>query len=339
MREAMFIKKNAEKWKQFQEVEPSTPDEASDRFVTLMDDLAYAKTFYPKSKATKWINGLAASEYQNIYKNKKEKYSRFFTFFKYDLPLVIRRHHRIFLFTTIFFVLMVAIGFYASMKNPDFLRGILGDGYVEMTEENIAKGDPFGVYKENEKFNMFLTIGFNNIGVAFKAFIGGFTGGLLTVYILLFNGIMVGCFEQMFFAHGLGLQSILVIWIHGVFEISSIIFSGVAGFIFLSGILFPGTYTRMESFKQHFKDATKIIICLVPFLIVAAFFESHITQLMSDTFDKKPDGIPVWASVCILVGSLFCIIWYFVIWPIKLTNSGYFLRKDGIVDRLHKENE
>ena len=94
MREAMFIKKNAEKWKAYQQEEPADPDEASDRFITLMDDLAFAKTFYPKSKATRWINGLAASIYQNIYRNKKEKYSRVFTFWKYELPLVIKKHHR-----------------------------------------------------------------------------------------------------------------------------------------------------------------------------------------------------------------------------------------------------
>ena len=334
----MFIKKNAEKWKQFQEVEPSTPDEASDRFVTLMDDLAYAKTFYPKSKATKWINGLASSEYQNIYKNKKEKYSRFFTFFKYELPLVIRRHHKIFLFTTLFFCVAVAVGVISSIKNPDFLRSILGDNYVDMTEENIAKGDPFGVYKEDSKFNMFVTIAYNNISVAFKSFIGGFTGGLLTIYIQWFNGVMLGSFQHKFFSFGLGMQSILVIWIHGTFEIASIVFSGVAGFIFLSGVLFPGTYSRMESFKQHFKDAAKVMLCVIPFLIIAALLESHITQLMSDTFDKKPDGIPVWAGYCILGASLATIIWYFVVWPIMLSKRGFYLKKDGIVSRLNDTN-
>lgn len=334
----MFIKKNAEKWKAFQYEEPGTADEASDRFVTLMDDLAYAKTFYPKSKATKWINGLAASEYQNIYKNKKEKYSRFFSFFKYELPLVIRRHHKIFLFTTIFFCVAVLVGVISSIKNPDFLRSILGDDYVDKTIHNIEIGDPFGVYKEDSKFNMFVTIGYNNISVAFKSFAGGFTGGIFTAYILWSNGVMLGSFQHIFFAHGLGYESILVIWIHGVFEICSIVFSGVAGFIFVSGVLFPGTYSRMQSFKNHFKDAAKIMICVVPFLVVAAFLESHVTQLMSDTFDKKPDGIPVWGSICILSASLFCIIWYFIVWPIMLTRRGFYLKKDGIVDRLNDTN-
>ncbi len=334
MREAMFIKKNAEKWKAYQQEETTDPDEASERFITLMDDLAYAKTFYPKSKATKWINGLAAGVYQNIYKNKKEKYSRVFRFWKYELPLIIRRHHRTFLFTTIVFCLIVAIGVFSSMSNPEFVRGILGDDYVTMTEDNIAKGDPFGVYKEDSRFNMFVKIALNNIYVAFRTFIGGFTIGIFTFYNLWINGIMLGSFQYMFFSNDLGIKSILVIWIHGTIEISSIIIAGAAGFILANGILFPGTFSRLESFKRNAKDAAKILICLVPFFIIAAFLESYITQLMSDTYDRKPDGMPVWVSLLILGSSFTLIVWYFVIWPILLGKKGYFLKKDGIVSRL-----
>lgn len=337
MREAMFIKKNAEKWKAYQQQQAQVPDEASERFITLMDDLAYAKTFYPRSKATKWINGLAASIYQDIYKNKKEKYARIFNFWKYELPLIVRRHHATFLFTTLLFVLFVSIGVFSSIYNPQFVRGVLGNNYVDMTEDNIAKGDPFGVYKEDSKFNMFVRIGFNNIRVAFLTFIGGFSIGIFTFWILWSNGLMLGTFQHLFFANGLGLQSILVVWIHGTLEISAIVIAGAAGFILANGLLFPHTYSRLVSFRNNAKDAAKILICLIPFFIAAAFLESHVTQLMSQTFDKKPDGIPVWVSIIILASSLFSIVWYFIIWPIKLSKKGYFIKKDGIVARLQNE--
>ena len=334
MREAMFIKKNAEKWKKYQETEPVNPDDASERFITVMDDLAYAKTFYPGSKLTKWINGLAAGIYQNIYRNKKEKFSRIFTFWKYELPLIIRKHHRTFLFTAVIFILFTAIGFLSSKHNPDFIKGVMGEEYVNMTEDNIAKGDPFGVYKEDNPFNMFVRIAFNNIKVAFITFIGGFTLGIVTLNLLWSTGIMLGSFQYLFFSNGLGIQSVLVIWIHGTIEISSIIIAGAAGFILANGFLFPGTYTRIESFKRNAKDAAKILICLVPFFIAAAFLESYITHLMSETYDRKPDGIPSWVSICILATSLFLIVWYFIVHPIKLSKKGYFIKKDGIVSRL-----
>jgi len=84
MREARFIKKNVEKWNEYQHLHTDDPDETADRFVTLLDDLSYAKTFYPHSKVTQWINSLAAKIYLNIYQNKKEKYSRILQFWRYE---------------------------------------------------------------------------------------------------------------------------------------------------------------------------------------------------------------------------------------------------------------
>ena len=335
----MFIKKNADKWNKYQHSPTDNPDETAERFVNLIDDLSYAKTFYPRSKVTRWVNGIAAGIYQSIYQNKKEKYSRIFQFWKFELPLLFKRYHRIFLFTTVVFALFVAIGVFSSMNNPEFVRGVLGDDYVDMTEQNIDKGDPFGVYKDGNPFSMFVWIGYNNIGVAFKAFIGGFTLGLFTIMIMWGNGIMLGAFQYMFFAKGLGIKSVMVIWIHGTLEISAIVIAATAGFILASGILFPGTYSRMVSFKRNAKDAAKVLISLVPVFIVAAFFESYVTHLMSQTYDKANNtGLPVWASVGILAVSSAFIIWYFIILPIRLHKKGYYIQPDGIINRLKKDN-
>lgn len=335
----MFIKKNAEKWKQYQHSPTDNPDETAERFITLIDDLSYAKTFYPKSKVTRWINGIAAGIYQSIYQNKKEKYSRIFQFWKFELPLLFKKYHGIFLFTTLSFLLFVGVGVFSSMYNEDFIRGVLGDGYVDMTEENISKGDPFGVYKDDNPFTMFVRIGFNNIRVAFLTFIGGFTLGYFTLKLMWSNGIMLGCFQYMFFAKGLGIKSVLVIWVHGTLEISAIVIAATAGYILANGILFPGTYSRMHSFRQGAKDAAKILICLIPIFILAAFFESYVTHLMSQTFDKEANaGMPVWASILILAGSLSFIVWYFIILPIRLHKKGYYIQSDGIINRLKQQD-
>jgi uncharacterized membrane protein SpoIIM required for sporulation len=337
MREAMFIKKNAEKWNTYQHSPTDNPDETAERFVNLIDDLSYAKTFYPKSKVTRWINGIAAGIYQSIYQNKKEKYSRIFIFWKYELPLLFKRYHRIFLFATVIFILFVAIGVFSSKENPDFIRGVLGDQYVNMTEENIDKGDPFGVYKDGNPFSMFVWIGYHNISIGFLSFIGGFTLGISTMWVMWGNGIMLGSFQYMFFAKGLGIKSVLVIWIHGTLEISAIVIASTAGFILASGILFPVTYSRMVSFKRNAKDAAKVLISLVPVFIVAAFFESYVTHLMSQTFDKTRNaGLPVWVSIVILSVSSAFIIWYFIILPVRLHKKGFYIQPDGIINRLKK---
>lgn len=340
MREAMFIKKNVDKWNQYQHVPPKDADETAERFTTLVDDLSYAKTFYPRSKVTQWLNGLATTTYQKIYFLKREKLSRVFDFWKFELPYLFKQYHRIFLFTTLLFALFVIMGAGASANQPDFIKGVLGEEYVSMTEENISKGDPFGVYKDENPFSMFVRIAVNNIRVSFLTFIGGFTGGIFTFYLMWSNGLMLGSFQYIFFAHDLGIESILVIWIHGVIEISAIIIAATAGFVLAKGMLFPGTFSRIHSFKKGVKDASKIIICLIPFFIIAAFLESFITHKMSQTFDKNfvGAGLPIWGSVLILVSSIALIIWYFVIWPIRLNKKGYVHKNDDIIHRLNNEN-
>ncbi|MEO9022170.1 MAG: stage II sporulation protein M [Ginsengibacter sp.] len=342
MREARFIKKNVDKWNQYQYEETRDPDEMAERFVTLLDDLSYSKTFYPKSKVTRWINGIAGNIYQSIYQNKKQNLSRFFLFWKYGLPLLFRKYHKVFLFTFLLFASFVAIGVISSATDPDYCRNFFNHkvqaGYYDQTIASIQRGDPFGVYKDDNPFSMFVRIAYNNISIAFRTVIFGVLFGIGTALFMWTNGVMLGCFQYLFFSQGLGWQSVLVIWIHGTIEISSIVIASCAGFILGTGWLFPGTYTRKESFLRAAKDAMKICISLIPFFLVAAFFESYITHLMSNTFQQNSTdiGLPVPFSIMILAGSFFLILWYFVLYPVRLHREGFEQRngkilKNGVV--------
>ena len=337
MREARFIKKNVDKWNRYQHEESDDPDEMADRFVTLLDDLSYAKTFYPKSKVTRWINGIAAGIYQSIYQNRKNKYSRIFLFWKYELPLLFRRYHKTFLFTLILFILFVTIGVISCTTDPNYAENYFNHrvqpGYYDETISRIQKGDPFGVYKDSNPFSMFVLIAYNNIKVAFYSVLFGVLFGIGTIFLMWSNGLMLGCFQYIFFSQGLGWQSVLVIWIHGTIEISSIVIASCAGLILGFGWLFPGTYTRKQSFLRSAKDAMKICVSLIPFFIVAAFFESYVTHLMSNTFqkDSRDIGLPVPVSIIILAGSFFLILWYFVLYPIQLHKKGVVLADGKII--------
>jgi uncharacterized membrane protein SpoIIM required for sporulation len=306
MREALFVKQNAEKWKAYEKLQTTNPDELADRFVDITNDLAYAKTFYPKSKTTAYLNGIASILHQSIYKNKKEDSSRFISFWKFELPLLFYKYRRQLLYAFLFFLTFSLIGALSAKHDDTFVRLILGDSYVNMTNENIAKGDPFGVYKQEGEFEMFFMIAANNIYVSLVTFASGIFFSIGPVFMMLKNGVMLGSFEYYFFSKGLGLQSILVIWIHGTLEISAIIIAGAAGLVLGHGLLFPKTYTRGQAFKASAKDGTKIALGIVPVLLIAAFFEGFIT---------RHTGMPVALSLSILAGSLFFIVWYVVLYP------------------------
>ncbi|MFD2524583.1 stage II sporulation protein M [Flavihumibacter stibioxidans] len=301
-----------DKWKQIQQEPASSPDEMARQFTELVNDLGYAKTFYPRSKVTEYLNGLASRIYLTIYRNKKEEKSRILHFWKTELPLTIRRYHRELLYSFCIFLLFAIMAAFSAAQDETFVRGVLGNAYVEMTEDNIEKGDPFGVYKGTDEWSMFLQIALNNIRVSFMVFVSGVFAGIGTVYMLFSNGMMLGSFQYYFFAKGLGWPSVLVIWIHGTLEISAIIIAGAAGFVIAGHLLFPGTYTRLQSLMTGAKNGLKIMIGLVPVFIVAAFFEGFIT---------RHSTMPAWLSIGILLLSLFFIIWYFVWYPISLSRK------------------
>lgn len=321
MREGKFIDRNVERWRSY--MEPAEdPDALADRFVHLVDDLSYSKTHYQQSKTTQFINGLAALQFQSIYQNKKHHFERLLTFWKYELPLIFRKYLKTYLFTFSFFLISVVIGVWSSVQDQHFVRQILGDSYVEMTEENIRKGDPFGVYKDGNEMGMFINIAANNIRVSLLAFVFGLLAGVGTLYILFTNGLMLGTFQHMFFAKGLGWKSILVVWIHGTIEISAIVIAGTAGIILGNSFLFPGTFSRKESLRRGARDAVKVVIGLIPFFLLAAFLEGFIT---------RHTGMPIWLSLMILITSAILILWYFIIYPILLGRSGIRVEQGKII--------
>jgi len=311
MREAQFLKQNAEKWKQYEtELNTAvTTDTTASRFVELTDDLAYARTFYPKSNTEKYLNGLASRFHQKIYRNKKEKKGRIFWFWRYELPFLFKQYHREFLYSFLFFILFSLMGALSAKYDDNFLRLILGDEYVNMTNENIEKGDPFGVYKQDGETTMFFAIAENNIAVSFVTYVYGIFFSVGTVWQLFQNGLMLGGFQYYFISKGFGTKFITVVFIHGTLELWSIIIAGAAGLMLGNSLLFPGTYKRSESLIRGGKDGLKIVIGLMPLFLVAAFFESFVT---------RHTEMPLAVSISILAGSLIFIVWYFIIYPIKL---------------------
>ncbi|MCB0281826.1 MAG: stage II sporulation protein M [Calditrichaeota bacterium] len=312
MQEVTFLKKNSQTWKKVESMLETgisfSPDELTDLYIRLTDDLAYSKTFFPKSKTTLYLNTLTTRIHQKIYGNKKENTARFKHFWMHELPAVVYNHRQKLLASFLIFTIALIIGVISAAGDKSFVRIILGDSYVNMTLENISKNDPMAVYKKMNEIDMFFGITFNNIRVSFFAFISGLLLSFGTGLVLFQNGIMLGSFQYFFFEQGYLTQSLLTIWIHGTLEISAIIIAGGAGLVLGNSILFPGTFSRRDSFAQGARDGMKIVIGLIPVFIMAGFLEGFVTRYT---------GMPLIISLAIIGGSLGFIIFYFIIYPRK----------------------
>jgi len=121
---------------------------------------------------------------------------------------------------------------------------------------------------------------------------------------------MVGSFDEIFAARGFGTQFFLVVFIHGTLEITAYIITGAAGIVMGKSFLFPGTIKRLDAFKKGAKDGIKLMIGLMPVFALAAFFEGLFTRLYND--------ISMFTTIIVSLSVLF-VIWYFIIYPIRLS--------------------
>lgn len=316
MKETKFIAQNKEKWVRFEELYQSRsndPEELSDLYLDITDDLSYSQTFYPRRTVRVYLNELAQRVYLGVHQQKGESLSKFITVWKTSLPLEIYRSRKTLLFALISFIVYMLIGVLTTQADPDFPRIVMGDGYVDMTIENIQKGNPLAVYESDRQMDMFLMITSNNLKVAFLTFVMGFFFTIGTHVLLFYNGVMLGAFQYFFHLKGLLISSFLGIWIHGAFEISAIVLAGGAGITAGNGFLFPRSYTRLQSLQLSTKRGLKIMLSLVPFIIMAGLLESYVTH----NYQVLPD----WSKWTLILLSFSLILLFYVFYPIYVARK------------------
>ncbi|MFN3875201.1 MAG: stage II sporulation protein M, partial [Flavobacteriales bacterium] len=282
-------------------------DEASELYIRLNDDLSYARTFYPRSPVVAYLNGLAVRLHQHIYRNQRVPRGRIVTFWTQEVPLAVFAARRELLLSFAIFAVAALIGAVSTAHDDNFPRLILGDGYVDTTLDNIAKGRPMQVYADDDPGLMFVAITWNNIKVAFTVFVAGLLFSIGAIVMLLRNGIMVGAFQWFFHEQGVLRESVLTIWVHGTLEISAIIVAGGAGLCIGNAWLFPGTFTRGESLRRGAKTGLKVVVGLVPVFILAGFLESFVTR---HALTLRP-----WVAMAIILASLAWVSFYFIMLP------------------------
>ena len=317
MKEAAFVKHNKSRWQEFEKTvknqRQAEPDKLAELFIQVTDDLSFSRTKYPNSRTTQYLNALASKVHLQIYKNKREDKNRFISFWEYEVPTAMYEARKSLLYAFIIFVIAASMGAVSTFYDDTFVRLILGDGYVNMTLENIKKGNPTNVYSNADEATMFFLITWNNVMVSFKIFAYGVFASLGTGLFLAYNAVMVGTFIMFFYNANQLSQALPVIMLHGTIELSSIVIAAAAGFTMGNSLIFPGTYSRLESFKQGAVKGLKIIIGLVPFFIIAGFIESFITRY----------SFMHWSIKTFIIGlSAVVMVYYFVIYPHRLKTHG-----------------
>lgn len=329
MRETTFIKQKKKSWKKFEQLQKKSkadPDKLTQLFVEITDDLSYSRTFYSKRSVRVYLNYLSQLVFLKVNKNKKINVSKFIRFWTHSLPLEFARSWKAMVLALFVFTGSMVIGILSTANDIDYARQIMGRSYINRTDDNIANGDPMAIYHQGAGA-AWSTFGLtaNNTMVAARTYTSGIIAGLPSIIIMVKNGIMLGTFHYYLYHKGVLEESMWIIWIHGVLEISAIVLAGGAGLVLGGGLLFPGTYTRLQSLRISAKRSFKIALSTLFILVISGFIEGSITR-----FTDMPMGL----KYLIVLGSLAFICFYFIAYPIYLyvnkIKPGKFFFKDDI---------
>jgi len=315
VRESDFIKNNEIKWGKLDKTAISQNDDLVASYSEVSDDAAYARTYYKNRSIRVYLNYLLGKLESDLM-NKRSKLDRNFgQFWKHAIPKAMYQSRKVLLLAFLVFLVFTIIGYYSAESDNNFTREVFGESYVTMTLQNIEKGDPMAVYKQQDPIEMFFQIGFNNIRVGLFAFALGCLFGIGSLFSMLINGIMIGAFMHFFYSRGLSADFNLAVWMHGTFEIAMLIIESAAGFVMGLGLVNKGNYTTQQSFYLSSKKGIHILIATIPLTIFAAVIESFVTRYTS---------IPSFIRAGFIIACLLFTLYYFVVYPLLLNAKGKF---------------
>ena len=253
-----------------------------------------------------FLNQLLAGTHNFVYSGRKPGLMTALRFLWFDYPKLFRRLQSFVTASLVLFLAGGLLGTLLTLARPEFMRTMLGPEMVatierhEMWTHTVSSMAP-------QASSAIMT---NNLSVTFTTFASGILLGLGTIYMIGWNGLLLGvvataCAK----AHmSLGLWSFVAA--HGSLELPAIVLSGAAGMRLGYGLLFPGCYSWKHSFTEGGRDSVRLMAGVVPMLVVAGVLEGFLS----------PSGAPV--AVKFAVGTMLFSLLLFWLLPEREAAKG-----------------
>jgi uncharacterized membrane protein SpoIIM required for sporulation len=259
-------------------------------------DLSTAREDPGSAALARHLNELLGRSHNLVYAGAaRSRPAGLLRFFLHGFPLVFRQTLPYTLAAFTLFAAGAAAGMLLAASDPGFERFILSGQMMdtierrEMWTHGIVAVKPYAS----------TAIMTNNIAVSLAACATGMLAGLGPVYMMLFNGLLIGVVGSACYRVGLSVALWSFVAPHGVLELPAIFIAGGAGLLLGKGVLFPGTLPRRDSIAEAGSDAVRLLVGVIPILVIAGIIEGFISPTATAPVAKFAIG----ASVFVLLVS------------------------------------
>ncbi len=239
-------------------------------------DLALAKRDFPRHRITRYLNQVVARAHSILYQGEPLAWKRIVDFALRGFPRLFRET---FIFTLIAFLMVVipaSVAGFATAASPQAATWLLPAEVQDLIPIVEDKQLWIDIPVEERPFTSAFIMQ-NNIRVSFLAFSSGVSGGLLTLWILVLNGLILGGLLGLTSYYGIGFDLATFVIGHGVIELSVIFMSGGSGLMLGWALLHPGLMRRRDALMIAARKAVKLLGGSVPWLVVAGTIEGFIS--------------------------------------------------------------
>jgi uncharacterized membrane protein SpoIIM required for sporulation len=229
---------------------------------------------------TMQLNALLARAHAIVYSGKKNSFRAVIRFLR-DYPVLFRKLLPYVLASLILFLSGAVLGALLTIARPAFMRALLGPRMVHTIEQQQMWTESINSMAPQASS----AIATNNLGVTFATFAAGILGGVGTIYLIGWNGVLIGVIGVACAQHHMAIKLWSFVAPHGSLELPAIIIAGAAGLRLGYGLLFPGYYTRRYSLTIAGAEAVQLLAGTIPMLLIAGTFEgffspSHLPVLL-----------------------------------------------------------
>ena len=219
------------------------------------------------------LNLLLSRAHNTIYSGEKSSVHGIVHFYRNTYPQIFRENLRLINLAFLLFVLGSLAGALLALTRPEYMRSFLGPHMMETIDRHKMWTD--SVVSVAPAASSFIMT--NNLSVSFLSFAYGITAGVGTVFMMVFNGVMMGIVGTACWLNDMSLPLWSFVAPHGVLELPAIFIAGGAGLRIAQGMLFPGLLSRRDSLAEAGGEAVRLLMGTVPVLVVAGLIEGFIS--------------------------------------------------------------
>jgi uncharacterized membrane protein SpoIIM required for sporulation len=239
-------------------------------------DLAVARRDFPTHRVAEYLNGLVARAHAAVYQGRAARRRGILDFFAVTFPRTFRATWAYTLAAFLMFLLPALVSFTIAYRDPTAGAALM-PGIEERIQDIRNKHEWWTTINEQGRSASASLIMTNNIQVAIIAFAGGMLLGVLTLYILVQNGLMLGIIAGASQALGFAANLWGFVAAHGMIELSVIFIAGGAGLQLGWSVVRPGLLTRRSALVLAARRAAQLLLGCVPLLVIAGTIEGFIS--------------------------------------------------------------